>query len=240
LDIEAMIHRLAEEIHRARPGRRIGVALDEWNLWLAPPEGAATMHRVVYTLRDALYAAGVLNAFHRCAGEIAIANLAQLVNVLPAIVTEDRAAYPTPIYFPFLLYREMESIALRPKVDGPTFNSLGLGERSDALEGQNINAHAAVPYLDVTATCDPERRRVVIGLVNRHPFRPAQVRLSTRGLEGLRPSSARALTGPGPLAANDLGRPSRVHVGEAELPRARGGRLAARLPASSVTVWVLE
>ncbi len=230
LDMEAIIGRMAEQIKALAPGRDIRVALDEWNLWLPPPEGAETMHRVIYTLRDALYAAGVLNAFHRQCNELTLANLAQLVNVLPLIVTDEQRAYATPIYYPFLLYREMERLSLRLRTDSPTFDSEGLG---------NIKPHRSVPYLDVTATRDETGRRLVLGMVNRHPDRTVRATVVLRGFEPLQPVQAQVLSGPDPLATNTFDAPERVGVGEAPLPTIQGDRFVYRFPASSVTVLVL-
>jgi len=229
LDVERSIRRLAKQIKTLVPERKVQVALDEWNLQLPAPEGA-TMHQVAYTLRDGLYAAGMLNVFHRQCDELTLANLAQLVNVLPLIVTDERRAYATPIYYPFLLYREMERLALRPHVDGPAFDSEGLG---------NIAPHRSVPYLDVTATRDEAGRRVVLGVVNRHPHRPVRATVALRGFGPLQLVQAQTLSGPDPLAINDFDMPEQVRVREAPLPTLHSDRFIYRFPASSVTVLVL-
>jgi alpha-N-arabinofuranosidase len=230
LDVESIVGRMARQIEALAPGREIHVAPDEWNLWLAPPPDAASMHRVVYTLRDALYTAGMLNAFDRCANALALANLAQLVNVLPAIVTDERRAYATPIYYPFLMYRQMEKLALRAMVREPTFDSEALG---------NIAAHAQVPYLDVTATRDEAGQRLVLGVVNRHPERAIEVELTLRGLESLLPTQAWVLSGPHPLAANSFDMPEQVTARQVAPARLRDGHGTHRFPACSVTVLSL-
>ncbi len=163
LDVEKMIGRMATQIETLAPGREIRIALDEWNLWLPPPPGAETIHRVVYTLRDALYVAGMFHVFHRKCGSLGMANLAQLVNVLPLIVTDDQRAAATAIYFPFLLYSRMERLALGVRTEVTTFNSQATG---------SIKLHRGIPYLEATATCDALRQRLVVGLINRHPLRP--------------------------------------------------------------------
>jgi len=230
LDVEAIVGRMARQVEALAPRRGIRVALDEWNLWLAPPPEAATMHRVVYTLRDALYTAGMLNAFHRCANALTLANQAQLVNVLPAIVTDEQRAYATPIYYPFLMYRQMERLALRAAVRGPAFDSEAPG---------NIAAHAQVPYLDVTATRDEAGRRIVLGVVNRHPERAIEVELTLRGLESLLPTQAWVLSGPNPLAANSFDMPEKVTARQVAPARLWDGHGVHRFPACSVTVICL-
>jgi alpha-L-arabinofuranosidase len=85
LDVEHTIVRIANQIRRYAPTRQIGIAFDEWNLWLPPETDASSMHQIGYTQRDALYAAGMLNGFQRQCNILSMANLAQLVNVLPLI-----------------------------------------------------------------------------------------------------------------------------------------------------------
>jgi alpha-N-arabinofuranosidase len=230
LTIESIITRMAGQVARLAPGRHIRIALDEWNLWLAPPEGAGSMHQVVYTLRDALYAAGVFNTFHRQCDRLAIANLAQLVNVLPAIVTDEKRAYATPIYYPFWMYRHMQRLALNIKMTGPTFDS-------DALS--TIAAQQGVPYLDMTATRDETSCQVTLGLVNRHPAQAMRLKLGWRGFSVLKLRKAWLLSGPDPSAANSFDAPEQVCARPADLPETRGDMLQVVLPASSVMVIML-
>lgn len=234
LDVEAIVRRMAQHIAALDPSRHIWVALDEWNLWLAPPPGAATMHRVIYTQRDALYTAGMLNVFHRCCQSLTLANLAQLVNVLPLIVTDERRAYATAIYYPFLMYRQMENLVLSVRVEGPTFDSEALG---------NIQAHRHVSYLDVTATRDEAGQRLVLGIINRHPTRPVETVIHLPDAR-LRATRAWILSSPDPLAANSPEAPEQVVAREVLLPQGEAevgmslclgpaGQLALREPAPS-------
>ena len=87
---------------------------------------------VQYTMRDALYTAGMLNVFQRQSKNLTLANLAQMVNVLPLIVTNQRQSYATPIYYPFEMYRHMEPVAMEVALDSPVYESQALG---------NIEAH---------------------------------------------------------------------------------------------------
>jgi alpha-N-arabinofuranosidase len=229
LDVEAIIRRMAGQIATFAPGRKIGVAFDEWNLWLTPPPQAKSMHQLEYTMRDGLYAAGMFHAFHRQCNALSMANLAQLVNVLPAIVTDETRAYATPLYHAFWLYQHMQPLALFSQVDAPTFTSQALG---------NIAAHAGVPYLDLTATRSTDGRRLVLGLINRHPQRRIQARLGLAGAADLRLRQAWRLAGPHALATNSFEGPDTVRVREIDLPELHGDLLSLDLPPASVTVLV--
>jgi alpha-L-arabinofuranosidase len=163
---------------------------------------------------------------------VQIANLAQLVNVLPLIVAGESQAYATPIYFPFLMYREMEPVALAAEVQSPTFNSQPLG---------NIEALQKVPWIDVTATRSRSGRRAVLGVVNRDPYRRADLSVRMFGFSGLRPTRGWLLNHPDPLAENSFAHPENVKVKEIEV-RQIGSRerFTLDLPPHSVSVLALE
>ncbi len=232
LAVEKVIQRLAEQIKHSTAGRGIKIALDEWNLWLAPPEDAQTMHRVRYTLRDALYTAGMLNVFIRQCRSLQIANIAQLVNVLSLIVTNPKQAYATPIYYPFLMYRQMEPIALEAEMESPTFNSESLGD---------IEAMQKVPFIDVSATRSRSGRRLVLGVVNRDPHRRVDLSVRLYGFTELRPKRGWLLNHPDPLAENTFSNPENVKSKEIDLRQiGKRTRFTLDLPPHSVSVISLE
>jgi len=232
LDVEDMIARMAAQIAR-RPGKRkITVALDEWNLWLTPPPEAGSMHQLVYTMRDALYCAGMLNVFHRQCQALGMANLAQLVNVLPLIVTDQTRAAATSMYYPFLLYRAMQPLALKAQVQSPTFACQSLGV--------NMTARPAVPYLDLTATRSADGRRLTVGLINRSADQKMNAAVQLTGLEGLRPVRASQMTAPSPLSANTLDAPEQCTISPAVLPAWKANQATASLPACSITILEFE
>ncbi|MGC6769353.1 alpha-N-arabinofuranosidase [Enterococcus sp. LJL128] len=89
------------------PDRRIGLIVDEWGSWLAPEAG--TNPGFLYqqnTIRDAMVAALTLNIFHKHAERVQMANIAQTVNVLQAmLLTEGDKLVKTPSYYVFELYK---------------------------------------------------------------------------------------------------------------------------------------
>jgi len=232
LTAEKAIVRLADQIKHSATGKGIKIALDEWNLWLAPPEDAVTMHRLRYTLRDALYVAGMLNVFHRQCRMLHVANLAQLVNVLTLIVTNDSQAYATPIYYPFLMYRQMEPIALQTEVQSPTFSSKSLG---------NIEAIEKVPYIDVTATRSRSGRRVVLSVINRDPHRRMDLSVRLFGFGPLHPARGWLLNHRDPLAENSFANPENIKSKEIELSKiSNRTRFTLDLPPHSLSIISLE
>ena len=229
LDVERSLIRIANQIQRYAPTRSIGIAFDEWNLWLPPAASASSMHQISYTQRDALYAAGMLNVFHRQCNILSMANLAQLVNVLSPIVTTPETVYTTPLYYPFLLYSRMQPVALKSRVQSASYDSQSLG---------NVATIAGVPYVDLSATRNVNGNRLTLGIINRHPTRAVQSVIELAGFAELQPRSAWLLNADDPLSTNTVDKPSNVEPREVDPPSLRNGALQIELPASSL--WVGE
>lgn len=89
------------------PEKRVGLIVDEWGSWLAVEPG--TNPGFLYqqnTIRDAMVAALTLNIFHKHADRVHMANIAQTVNVLQAMIsTEGDKMVKTPSYHVFDLYK---------------------------------------------------------------------------------------------------------------------------------------
>ena len=231
LDAEQIIVRIKKQIKLLQPERKIGIALDEWNVWLPAPEDAASMHKVAYTLRDSLYTAGMLNVFQRQCDGLKIANLAQLVNVLPLIVTNEKSVYATPLYYPFLLYKEMQNIALQCIVRGKFYDSQALG---------NIAAIQDVPYVDVTATRSADGSKVVLSILNRHPTSRTYVNIDLKEFPKMKLFEGWLLCKDDALAVNSFDNPDNVKSKQIGLPEKRGTRFRLDLPPLSVSILSLR
>jgi len=90
------------------PEKKTGIIVDEWGTWFDAEPGKK--HGVLYqqnTMRDALVAAVTLNIFNKHCGRVKMTNIAQMVNVLQAIIlTEGEKMLLTPTYHVFDLYKE--------------------------------------------------------------------------------------------------------------------------------------
>lgn len=227
LSAEQIIQRIAGQIRKYAHESNIGITFDEWNLWLPPKPGASSMHNINYCMRDAVYCAGMLNAFHRQCKDLFMANLAQLVNVLPAIVTDESRAFATAIYYPFLMYTRMQKLSIDCKVDSPSFDSEALG---------NIEAFKNVPWLDAVATRSYDERRLAIGLVNRHPLRRMKVGITLKNTgPGLHPVRISILSAELPLTENSFTNPHAIRLEEKPL-NVKADSFNIEIPACSVAV----
>ncbi len=98
------------------PKHKVGLIVDEWGTWFNVEEG--TNPGFLYqqnTMRDAMVAAINLNLFNSHADRIVMANLAQIVNVLQAVIlTDGDQMILTPTYHVFDLFKAHQDATLLP------------------------------------------------------------------------------------------------------------------------------
>lgn len=225
LDIEKIILRVKDQI-TANGAVNVKQAVDEWNLWLPPREKNVSMHHVTYTMRDALYAASVLMTFFKHGDTVGMANLAQLVNVLPLIETNAETAIATSMFFPFVLFRQMQHNLLPVHINAETFIS-----REQAV---NLKAHEDVPYIDGLASISDDREKLSLLLINRYPFNRVNAEICLDHLDACTPGHALQITATSPDAFNSFENPGRVRITDAQLPVVEKGILHVKLKPCSI------
>ncbi|HPU62644.1 MAG TPA: alpha-L-arabinofuranosidase C-terminal domain-containing protein [Mobilitalea sp.] len=105
---DELITRHTEIMNRYDPENKIGLIIGEWGCWheVEPGTNPAFLYQQ-NTMRNALVAAIELNIFNNHSKRVVMANLAQTVNVLQAIIlTEGERMVKTPTYHVFDLYKE--------------------------------------------------------------------------------------------------------------------------------------
>ncbi len=112
--MDELITRHAEVMSRYDKDHKIGLIVDEWGCWYDVEEG--TNPGFLYqqnTMRDAIVAAINLNIFNNHSDRVVMANIAQAVNVLQAVIlTEGPKMILTPTYHVFDLYKEHQDAEL--------------------------------------------------------------------------------------------------------------------------------
>lgn len=225
LDLENIIARVEQQILAFSPKKPILQAVDEWNLWLPPREENVSMHQVTYTMRDALYAASVLMTFYRHCRTVGMANLAQLVNVLPLIQTDSSSAFATSMFFPFILFSQLQQNVVPINVDCDSFNS-------DAIS-INVQAHKEVPYLDALATISDDLKTLTVLLVNRYPGDRLNVELAfNTPVQEVKNTLKVSASSPG--ACNDFEHPHRIKITDGAKTKMKNGRCSITLPPCSI------
>jgi len=223
IDIETYITRIEKEIADYSPNKKILQSLDEWNVWLSPPPDAGSMHQVIYTMRDAIYAASLLAACYRHANTLGMTNLAQLVNVLPLIYTNADTAIGTALFPPFILFNQMERRVVSSISQCPTFSNKAMGK--------NIYAHENVPGLDQLLTVSEDGKRLTLLLINRLPENRLEVSFSLDGV----PANSLEVAASHPLDANTAAHPFKVKIQDGpKLKKNDGGWHLVMKPASIV------
>lgn len=96
------------------PEKKLGMIVDEWGAWYEVEPG--TNPGFLYqqnTMRDALIAGITLNIFNKHSDRVRMANLAQIVNVLQAVIlTEGEDMILTPTYHVFDMYKDHQDSML--------------------------------------------------------------------------------------------------------------------------------
>lgn len=218
--------RIAEGLIQAalvdNPQRRsIYIAWDEWNVWYRA-RGTQQRGRNIleekYNLEDALVVATFLNSFINNAHIVKMANMAQLVNVIAPIFTNDKALYLQTIYYPLQLFAtHSRGKALNVFVDSPTYKT---------------QKYAAVPYLDVSAAYD--KGTLVLNVVNRHRDQAIEVEIQSQKGSFNGTFEVIEVNGPDIKAENTFGS-TKVQASRKTIS-AGGDRFRYQFPAHSYTM----
>jgi alpha-N-arabinofuranosidase len=212
--VERLVGRLGEMIHEFTGETRIRVALDEWQvIHEGRPDNGGIQ---TCTLQDALYTASFFHAMYRHCASVGMSNLCNLMNCLPAIVTDGPRMYLNPIYHAINLYANHS---------GPA-----------ALDAQvDVVARDDVPYLDCAATYDEQDGRLNVALINRHRTQDMACQINIRGRRPQPHGRVFELGGESELAANDFDHSDNVVLVERTID-GLGERIAYTCPAHSITV----
>ncbi len=105
--MDEMLHKNEAIMDKYDPAKRVAMIVDEWGTWFDCEPG--TNPGFLYqqnTLRDAVSAATSLNIFNNHSERVHMANIAQTINVLQAmILTEGEKMILTPTYHVFDMYK---------------------------------------------------------------------------------------------------------------------------------------
>jgi alpha-N-arabinofuranosidase len=184
---------------------KIGIAFDEWNLrgWHHPngnsEEAILARNRndlaSTYTMADALFSAGFLNACLRHADTVRMANISPTINTRGPLFVHETGIVKRTTFHVMKMYVDL----LRRKI-------------ADAavLSDRIVRDGKSVAVLDAVVSADTANGSATLMLVNRDPVRSVQckVTLDRADLEGTFP--AVFLSGDSPDAFNEIAAPERV------------------------------
>ncbi len=216
--MDEIITKHAQIMDRYDPENKVSLLVDEWGTWFDVEPG--TNPGFLYqqnTMRDAMVAALSLNIFNRHSDRVAMANIAQLCNVLQAVVlTEGDKMVLTPTYHVFDLYKDHQDATL-----------LGaFVEEGQAGEGENT-----IPMLSVSASEDKDGV-VHVTAANLSATQSCPVELDLLGGQ-MGTVTGKILTG-SMDAYNDFDTPNTVSIQPMEGITVENGQARFTLPACSV------
>ncbi|HEX7317229.1 MAG TPA: alpha-N-arabinofuranosidase [Pyrinomonadaceae bacterium] len=223
LRIDEYIQKHGAIMDKYDPEKRVGLLVDEWGTWYDGEPGTSGLYQQ-NTLRDAVVAGVNLNIFHRHADRVKMTNIAQMINVLQAMILTDKERMVlTPTYHVFRMYRAHQGATLIPvELAAPEY-TLGA---------------ATVPALSVSASRDGEGR-LHLSIVNLDPNRAAELTTTFTGAN-VKTVTGEVLTAPAVNAMNTFDRPDAVRPAPFDGHKLQGSQLALTIPAKSVVVLEIK
>ena len=221
LDCNELLRRQIEVMDKHDPRGRIGLYFDEWGTWWNPAPGSNPGFLVQQnTLRDALSAGIFLNIFNAHCARVKMANIAQTVNVLQAMVhTRGRQMFLTPTYHVFEMFKGHQGGALLAH---------------DLVCQPYEHGDRKLPSLHVSASKAGDGT-VTITLCHIDPKSAASLECTLKGMTA-RSVSGRVLTAGAMHAHNTFEEPGAVQPVAFAAAAIEDGKVKAVLPPMSVVL----
>lgn len=212
------------------------LSFDEWNVWYhtrVKPDKfdrwSVAPHQIedIYTFEDALVVGLMLISLLKHSDRIRVACMAQLVNVIAPIMTENNGpAWRQTIFYPYLHASKYgRGKALKPVIQAPVYDNSTFGD---------------VPVLDAVATVNEELNELTIFAVNRDKGAGLDFECDLRWLEGYSLIEHIVYEHPDLKATNTRDNPNNVIPHSNGNSKIEGGRLEAVLPKLSWNVIRLK
>src|SRR5450631_950716 len=224
LEMDDLIIKHSAIMDKYDPQKKVGLVVDEWGAWYAPLTGSNPGFLVQQnSLRDAVLTSLNLNIFARHADRVRMANIAQMINVLQAmIVTDKEKMVLTPTYHVFRMYLPFQDATSVPV----TFDA-----------GAYTNGDIRLPRLDAIAAKDASGK-LWLAVTNLDPEKPAEIEAELSGIQ-VKSATGETLTAPKVDSVNSFEAPNAVAPKSVSV-KAQNGKLALTLEPKSVTVVALQ
>lgn len=224
LEMNDLVEKHSAIMDKYDPEKKVALVVDEWGGWYAPLPGSNPGFLAQQnSLRDAVLAALNLNIFARHADRVRMANIAQMINVLQAmILTEKERMVLTSTYYVYKMYVPFQDATLVPV----TFDA-----------GTYTHRDITLPRVDAIAAKD-KAGKLWLAITNVDPNQAAELEVSLAGTN-VKSAAGETLTAPKVDSVNTFDAPNTV------LPKpfsAKGqtGKLTLKLEPKSVTVITVE
>ena len=202
----------------------MALVVDVWGAWYAPLPGSNPGFLVQQnSLRDAILAALNLNIFARHADRVRMANIAQMINVLQAMILTDKEKMVlTPTYYVYKMYVPFQDSTFVPV----TFDA-----------GTHTHGDITLPRVDAIAAKDATGK-LWLAITNIDPDRVVEIEANLAGITA-KSAMGETLTAPKVDSVNTFGAPNTV-MPKSVPANIQGGKLVVKLDPKSVTVISVE
>ena len=223
--MEEFVTRHSTIMDKYDPSKRVALVVDEWGGWynVEPGTNAGFLYQQ-NTIRDAVLAGLTLNVFHNHAERVRIANLAQTVNVLQAVIlTDEEKMLLTPTYHVMEMYNAHQDATLIP---------ISLKSNDYVLGNDKMQAVSASASKDANGA-------IHISLVNIDAQKVQDVSIELRGAS-LKSVTGRIITSAKLQDFNSFENPNKVKPEIFKGASLSSNNLKVKLPAHSVVVLELK
>ncbi len=224
LQMDDLINKHSAIMDKYDPEKKVALVVDEWGAWYAPLPGSNPGFLVQQnSMRDAILAALNFNIFARHADRVRMANIAQMNNVLQAMILTDKEKMVlTPTYHVFKMYVPFQDATFVPV----TFDA-----------GTYTHGDVTLPRLDAIAARD-KNGKLWLAITNVDPNQPVEIDANISGMAA-KSASGETLTAPKVDSVNTFEAPSTVAPKPINATAANG-KLPLKLEPKSVTVISVE
>lgn len=210
---------------RNDPQKRIGLYVDEWGTWYDPEPGTNPGHLYqLNTLRDGVLAAANFNIFHQHAERVRMANIAQTINVLQAVIlTKGDQMVLTPTYYAHQMYVPFhDSTAIPLETKAPEIDVAG----------------SRIPAFNASAAKGKDGK-IYVAVVNMSPDDGVKLTVALAGVKA-KAVSGQVMTAERMDALNEFGVKPKVVPVPFKGAKVSGDSLSLDIPSKSVVVVKLD
>ncbi|WP_031236534.1 alpha-N-arabinofuranosidase [Asticcacaulis sp. AC460] len=224
LGMETLVATHSAIMDKYDPEKKVSLVVDEWGAWYAATPGTNPGFLMQQnTQRDAVLAALNINIFARHSDRVRMANIAQMVNVLQAMILTDKdKMLLTPTYHVFKMYVPFQDATYIPVTyDAGVYSFEGI----------------TLPRLDAVAALGADGK-LYLSLTNVDPNKPVDIDVASLGFK-VRSVSGETLASAKIDSANTFDAPSTV-APKPVTAKLKDGKVMVRLAPASVTVLTLN
>ncbi|GGK61675.1 alpha-N-arabinofuranosidase [Rufibacter glacialis] len=225
LRMEELVQKHSAIMDKYDPGKKIALVVDEWGGWYEVEPG--TNPGFLYqqnTMRDAMIAGATLNIFNNHSDRVRMANLAQTINVLQAVIlTEEEKMLLTPTYHVMEMYNVHQDATYLP---------LSLQSAAYTLGSEKLNA--------VSGSASRDKNGLThVSLVNIDPKNKQEVTIAIEGAN-YKSVTGRILTSKTLQDHNTFAKPNLITPAAFKGANLKGNNLKVELPPFSVVVLEMK